>query len=80
MTPAEMRIQLTQVFRTVFDDNALDIHDAMTAKDVPDWDSLNHINLIVAVERAFRVKFTTREVSALEKVGDLLALIEKKVV
>lgn len=78
MTPAEIKTQLTEVFRQVFDDHTLDIHDAMTAKDVPDWDSLNHINLIVAVERSFRVKFTTREVSALEKVGDLMALIEKK--
>lgn len=80
MTPAEIKTQLTGVFRDVFDDNALEIHDAMTAKDVPDWDSLNHINLVVAVERSFKVKLTMREVSALEKVGDLIALLEKKAV
>ena len=80
MTPAEIKTQLTGVFRDVFDDNALEIHEAMTAKDVPDWDSLNHINLVVAVERSFRVRLTTREVSALEKVGDLIALLEKKAV
>ena len=80
MTPAEIKTQLTAVFRDVFDDNALEIHEAMTAKDVADWDSLNHINLVVAVERSFRVKLTTREVSALEKVGDLIALLEKKAV
>ena len=80
MTPAEIRTQLTGVFRSVFDDDTLELRDAMTAKDVPDWDSLNHINLIVAVERSFRVRFTTREVIALEKVGDLVALIGAKAV
>ena len=80
MTSDEIRTQLTGVFRHVFDDDTLQLHDTMTAKDVPDWDSLNHINLIVAVERSFRVKFTTREVSALGKVGDLIALIGAKAV
>ena len=80
MTPAEITAQLTGVFRQVFDDDTLELHEAMTAKDVPDWDSLNHINLIVAVERSFRVKFTTREISALAKVGDLVALIGAKAV
>ena len=80
MTTDEIKGLLTGVFRNVFDDPALEIHDATTARDVPDWDSLNHINLIVAVERAFKVKFTTREISALERVGDLIALIQKKAV
>ena len=78
MTPTEIKAQLTGVFRDVFDNNTLEIFDAMTAKDVEDWDSLNHINLVVAVERSFRVRLTTREVSALEKVGDLIVLLEKK--
>lgn len=78
MTPAEIKAQLTGVFRDVFDNNTLEIFDAMTAKDVEDWDSLNHINLVVAVERSFGVRLTTREVSALEKVGDLIVLLEKK--
>ena len=50
----------------------------MTASDVEDWDSLNHINLIVAVEREFKVKFTTAEVSGLKNVGDLMDLIGRK--
>jgi acyl carrier protein len=80
MTAAEIKAQLNGVFRDVFDDNALEIFEEMTAKDVEDWDSLNHINLVVAVERSFRVRLTTREVSALEKVGDLIDLLGKKVV
>jgi len=50
---------LTDVFRTVFDQPNLVLHDAMTAADVENWDSLNHIDLIVAVEKKFKIKFTT---------------------
>ena len=78
MTDAEIREQLTGVFRDVFDDHTIAIHDAMTAKDVEGWDSLNHVNLIVAVEKQFRVRFTTREVNGLKNVGELIALISRK--
>lgn len=78
MTDAEIRDRLTQVFRDVFDDDAIAIHDAMTAKDVDGWDSLNHVNLIVATEKQFGVRFTTKEVNALKNVGELIALIGRK--
>jgi acyl carrier protein len=70
---------LTDVFRTVFDQPNLILHDAMTAADVENWDSLNHIDLIVAVEKKFKIKFTTREVTGLKTVGDLAELTAKKV-
>jgi acyl carrier protein len=70
---------LTEVFRSVFDQPDLVLHEAMTAADVENWDSLNHIDLIVAVERKFKVKFTTREVTGLQTVGDLAELTAKKV-
>jgi len=70
---------LTDVFRTVFDQPNLVLHDAMTAADVENWDSLNHIDLIVAVEKKFKIKFTTREVTGLKTVGDLADLTAKKV-
>jgi acyl carrier protein len=50
----------------------------MTATDVPAWDSLSHITLIVAVEREFGIRFTTAEVAALMNVGDLADLVQKK--
>jgi acyl carrier protein len=50
----------------------------MTAQDVEGWDSLNHINLIVAIERALQVRFTTREVGKLANVGELVALVKAK--
>jgi len=70
---------LTDVFRTVFDQPNLVLHNAMTAADVENWDSLNHIDLIVAVEKKFKIKFTTREVTGLKTVGDLADLTAKKV-
>ena len=78
MTDAEIRERLTQVFRQVFDDDALAIHDTMTADDIEDWDSLNHVNLVVATEKQFGVRFKTKEVHALKNVGDLVALIGRK--
>ena len=70
---------LTDVFRTVFDQPNLELRPSMTAADVENWDSLNHIDLIVAIERKFKVKFTTREVTGLKTVGDLAELTAKKV-
>ena len=70
---------LTEVFRTVFDQPELVLHIDMTAADVENWDSLNHIDLIVAIERKFMIKFTTREITGLKTVGDLAELTAKKV-
>ncbi len=78
MSGPEIKERLTDIFRDVFDDDSIEINDAMTAKDIEEWDSLNHINLIVAVEGAFKVKFTTKEVTNLANVGEFIALIAGK--
>ena len=70
--------QLQEVFRDVFDQPALSIRPEMTAADVEDWDSLTHINLIVATERAFHLKFTTNEVHGMKNVGEFVRLIAHK--
>jgi acyl carrier protein len=75
----EVRTKLRGIFRDVFDDESLEITDEMTAQDVEDWDSLNHINLIVAVEKGFGIKFTTREVNSLKNVGELTRLVVQKI-
>jgi acyl carrier protein len=48
----------------------------LAAKDVDGWDSLTHIRLILTIERAFKIKFSTLEIGKLENVGDLVALIQ----
>ena len=77
-TEQTIREQLNQVFREVFDDDSIEISDEMTAADVEEWDSLNHINLIVAVERTFGIRFSTKEVNGLANVGEFIALISGK--
>ena len=77
-----MRDRLQEVFREVFDDEELEIRDDMTAADVEDWDSLQHVNLIVAVEAEFGVRFATAEIAGLkdegQNVGTFLRLILHK--
>lgn len=68
-----------KVFRDVFDLDDLVINEEMVADDVEEWDSLSHIQLVVALEKAFSLKFTSREIMSWEKVGDLIDCIEKKV-
>jgi acyl carrier protein len=75
---AELRSRLTDVFREVFDDDTIEIHDQMTAEEVEEWDSLNHINLVIAVEAEFDVRFTTQEVGNLANVGEFIALLKSK--
>jgi acyl carrier protein len=79
MDQAQAMQGLTDVFRTVFDQPALVLRYDMTAADVENWDSLNHIDLIVAIERKFKIRFTTREIAGLKTVGDLAELTAKKV-
>jgi acyl carrier protein len=78
MEEQQLRAKMLETFRDVFDNPDLLVEDSTTADDVEGWDSLTHIDLIVALERAFRVKFTTGEVGKLSNVGDLVSLIRSK--
>ncbi|MDD5422649.1 MAG: acyl carrier protein [Candidatus Omnitrophota bacterium] len=68
--------RLNGIFREVFDDDTIEISDTMTAKDIAEWDSLNHIVLVVAVEKEFGLKLNAAEVGKLENVGSMLTLLE----
>lgn len=70
--------QLNAIFCLVFDDDDIQIHPSMTANDVDGWDSLSHVNLIVAVEGKFGIRFAQKELLTFKNVGDLLNCIEKK--
>jgi acyl carrier protein len=70
--------RLLDVFRDVFDDDALEIRDETVASDVPDWDSLTHVKLVVAIEESFRVQFSNREITAWENVGDMRRALAAK--
>ncbi len=70
--------RLQDVFREVFEDDDLTLTPATSAADIEEWDSLMHVTLILAVEGAFGLRFTSAQVSSLETVGDLVALIEAR--
>ena len=67
--------RINEVFREVFDDDEIQVTRATTARDVEGWDSLMHVTLIVNLEKAFGVRFSSGEVAALKNVGDLDDLI-----
>ena len=71
--------KLNEIFCEVFDDETLQIRPEMTANDVEGWDSLSHMNLIVAVENKFNIRFTQKELLTFKNIGDLLGNIESKV-
>ena len=75
MTREQIFEALNEVFRDVFDDEAITVTDATTAADIEDWDSLEHINLIVAVEKKFGIKFSMGEVTGMKNVGEMADLI-----
>lgn len=75
---AKIYAKLTEIFRDVFDDDNLQVTSALTAADVDEWDSLNHIRLVVSVERAFGLSFSAAQVGRLKNVGEFAELIGAK--
>jgi acyl carrier protein len=71
--------EVQEIFRDIFDDNNLDINYQTNSGNIENWDSLNHINLISAIEKQFKVKFTLTELFNLTDVGLLLKLLTKKI-
>lgn len=75
MTENEVFERLTRIFRRIFDDKRLVIDRNTTADDIDDWDSLEHITLISAVEKEFKIRFTMKEVSSMRNVGEMVDII-----
>ena len=70
---------LNEIFRQVFDDEDITVGLTSTANDVDGWDSLSHVNLIVAIENRFKIRFNQKELLTFRNVGDLMASIAAKV-
>jgi acyl carrier protein len=70
--------RLTQIFRSVFDDDAIKLMASTNANDIEEWDSLNQIKIILACEHAFKVKLNSRKVNTLENVGQMIDYLERE--
>ena len=70
--------QLTPIFRRVFDDDTIVLSRDTTANDIDGWDSLSHMNLVTAVELAFKLRIALGEIMTLKNVGHLADLIDRK--
>ena len=78
MSGSEIIKKLERIFRDIFDEEDLGISNETTAEDIEDWDSLAHIQLVLAIEKDFNVKFALGELQTLQNVGDMVDLIIKK--
>ena len=75
MTREEAFKRLTDVFREVFDDDSIELNEETTSDDVEDWDSFEHINLVVAVEKEFSFKIPMGKVITMKNVGEMVDII-----
>ena len=78
MNSSEILSQCNKIFIDQLDNPAIVLKRETTAADVEEWDSLTHIQLIVAIEKSFKIRFTTAEIQGLKNVGDMCDAIEKK--
>ena len=78
MSRQEILEGVADVICKIFDDESLEITESTTAADVDEWDSLEQINILVAVERKFGVKFSVGDVEGLRNVGELVDLVSSK--
>jgi acyl carrier protein len=78
MDEPQIYVQLSKIFEDLFDEEFIKVTPELSAKDVDGWDSLTHIRLLLTIEKAFKVKFSTSDIGKLKNVGDLVKLIKAR--
>jgi len=78
MEKKEILNQVQEIFRIVLDNDEIVLEDNTTADDIEEWDSLTHIQLVVAIEKHFKIKFTSREILSWQNVGQMIDCIAGK--
>jgi acyl carrier protein len=71
MTRAEVQGRLQEVFRSVFNDDSIMLSDTTTAQDIPGWDSLQQIKIILGCEKKLGIRLRARDINGLENVGEM---------
>lgn len=75
MTEEQAINELTPIFREIFEEDDIEITSQTVAADIPEWDSLNHIYLVVAIEKHFGKKFTAQQIANWKNVGEVVQTI-----
>lgn len=70
--------QLQDIFRDIFDDDALTVNERTSAQDIEDWDSLAQLQIMIAAEKVFQVKFTPEEIQGIQSVQGMIDAVESK--
>lgn len=78
MTREDVMKGLTEIFRDEFDDEELVINETTTADDIEDWDSFANVNMVVAIEHKYQMKFAMGEVNKMKNVGEMLDIIMER--
>ena len=79
MNKKEIFSRVQEIFIDVFDDENLEINNSTNSEDVEEWDSLNHIQLVLSIEKTLNVRFKTGEIQSLKNVGEMVNLLEEKI-
>jgi acyl carrier protein len=78
MTENDIKYEIAQILKDVLDNDSIEVTRESTAADYPDWDSLSHIDFIVAIEGQFRIKFNLEEIKSFQTLGDMIDLVQRK--
>ena len=78
MDKKEILAQVQDIFRDILDEESIILTRETTANDVDEWDSLTHIQLVVAIEKHFKIKFTSKEILSWKNVGEMIDNINTK--
>ena len=78
MEKSQILDEVQAIFREVLDNEEIELQSSTTADDIEEWDSLTHIQLIVAIEKHFKIKFTSKEILSWQNVGEMIDCIANK--
>ena len=79
MERTEIVKKVTEIFRDVLDNGKIVLKDETTANDIAEWDSLNHIQLVVAIEKQFKIRFASGEIQHWKNVGEMIDSLSAKI-